>query len=72
MLGVEHYELPAGVIALLGMAEIRRLGMSLHFIADNPGCSWEVAVRPTRPELRPQFVAKNSRVLSAPTGPSVA
>ncbi len=48
VLGVEHYELPAGVIALLGMGEIRRLGMSLDFIASNPGCSWETSVRPAR------------------------
>jgi hypothetical protein len=48
VLGVEHYELSAGVIALLGMGEIRRLGMSLDFIARNPGCSWELAVRPAR------------------------
>jgi hypothetical protein len=48
VLGVEHYELPAGVIALLGMGEVRRLGMSLDFIASNPGCSWETAIRPTR------------------------
>jgi hypothetical protein len=60
VLGVEHYELPAGVIALLGMGEIRRLGMSLDFIAGNPGCSWETAVRParsSRPSLWQRVVA---------------
>ncbi len=60
VLGVEHYELPAGVIALLGMGEIRRLGKSLDFIASNPGCSWETAVRPARsscPSLWQRVVA---------------
>jgi hypothetical protein len=43
--GVEHYELPAGVIALLGMGEVRRLGLSLDYIRDHPGCYWDAAIR---------------------------
>ncbi len=55
VLGVEHNELPAGIIALLGMGEVRRLGMSLDFIASNPGCSWELAVLPARVNSSPSL-----------------
>jgi hypothetical protein len=55
VLGVEHNELPAGVIALLGMGEVRWLGLSLDFIASNPGCSWELEVHPARARSDPSI-----------------
>ena len=36
---VEAGELPAGVVALIGMSDVRRLGLSLDRIAAHPGCS---------------------------------
>jgi hypothetical protein len=40
---VEASGLPAGVVALLGLADVRLLGLSLDQIADAPGCHWEDA-----------------------------
>jgi hypothetical protein len=37
--------LPAGVVALLGVADIRALNLSLDAVIDNPDCIWERAVR---------------------------
>jgi hypothetical protein len=41
---VEPSGLPAGVVALLGVGEIRRLGISLDAVLANPGREWELAV----------------------------
>jgi hypothetical protein len=40
---VNSSELPAGAVALLGVADVRLLGLSLDRIADDPGCHWEDA-----------------------------
>ncbi len=42
---VEPEMLPAGVVALLGVADIQALGISLDAVLSSPGCSWEEAVR---------------------------
>jgi hypothetical protein len=42
---IEAESLPAGVVALLGVADIHRLGLSLDYIADHPGSHWELARR---------------------------
>jgi hypothetical protein len=39
--------LPAGVVALLGVSDVVRLGLSLDYINAHPGCPWERA-RPRR------------------------
>jgi hypothetical protein len=44
---VDGASLPAGVVALLGVADIQLLGLSLDAIAAKPGCHWERA-RPPR------------------------
>jgi hypothetical protein len=36
---VEAVDLPAGVVALIGVADVLRLGLSLDRIAAHPGCS---------------------------------
>ncbi len=40
---VAAQDLPAGVVALLGLSDVRQLGLSLDAIADHPGCHWEDA-----------------------------
>ena len=45
---VDAAALPAGIVALLGVGDIRFLGLSLDAIADQPGCSWDLAKRRTR------------------------
>jgi hypothetical protein len=40
---VDGSSLPAGVVALLGVADIQLLGLSLDAIAEKPGCHWEKA-----------------------------
>jgi hypothetical protein len=40
---VDDSSLPAGVVALLGVADIQLLGLSLDAIAEKPGCHWEQA-----------------------------
>jgi hypothetical protein len=40
---VSAQDLPAGVVALLGLSDVRQLGLSLDAIADHPGCHWEDA-----------------------------
>jgi hypothetical protein len=42
---VDVGNLPAGVVALLGVSDLRRLGLSLDYIADHPGVHWEQARR---------------------------
>jgi hypothetical protein len=42
---VEPEMLPAGVVALLGVADIQVLGISLDVVLASPGCPWEDAVR---------------------------
>jgi hypothetical protein len=44
---VEPNVLPAGVIALLGVADIAALGISLDHVLLSPGCPWEQAVPST-------------------------
>jgi hypothetical protein len=53
VLGVEHYELPAGIVALLGVSEIRRLNLSLDTIMRNPGCCWTLVIAPLSPSSLP-------------------
>ena len=43
---VDETSLPAGVVALLGVADVRSLGLSLDAIAAKPGCHWEQALPP--------------------------
>ncbi len=38
---VEPYMLPAGVVALLGVSDIRRLGLSLDAVMGRPDCFWD-------------------------------
>jgi hypothetical protein len=57
VLGVEHYELPAGIVALLGVSEIRRLNLSLDTIMRNPGCCWTLATAPLSPISLPASTA---------------
>jgi hypothetical protein len=42
-------DLPAGVVALIGVADVRRLGLSLYAILANPGCNWTDALPSRRP-----------------------
>ncbi len=42
---VEHEMLPAGVVALFGVADIRALNISLDTVLLSPDFSWEDAVR---------------------------
>ena len=44
---VEPDMLPAGVIALLGVADVAALGISLDHILSSPGCPWEQALPST-------------------------
>jgi hypothetical protein len=53
---VSQMRLPAGVVVLLGVSDIRRLGLSLDYIAEHPGCYWESA----RP--RPGFLSRMCQV----------
>jgi hypothetical protein len=53
---VSEMRLPAGVVALLEVSDIRRLGFSLDYIAEHPGCYWESA----RP--RPGFLSRMCQV----------
>ena len=41
---VEPHMLPAGVVALLGMTDIRHLGLSLDAVMDRPDCFWDQAI----------------------------
>jgi hypothetical protein len=43
---VNEASLPAGVVALLGVADIQFLDLSLDAIAARPGCHWEQALPP--------------------------
>jgi hypothetical protein len=40
---IEGDNLPAGVVALLGVSDVVRLGLSFDYINTNPGCPWERA-----------------------------
>jgi hypothetical protein len=42
---IDGSNLPAGVVALLGVADIRRLGLSLDYVAEHPGIHWRLARR---------------------------
>ncbi len=35
VLGVEHHDLPAGIVALIGLVEIRRMDLSLDYVLRN-------------------------------------
>ncbi len=41
---IDGSNLPAGVVALLGVADIRRLGLSLDYVAEHPGIPWQQAI----------------------------
>ncbi len=61
VLAVGIQDLPAGVVALIGVADVRRLGLSLDAILANPGCTWTdalVAGQPTRQPAR-SFAAED-------------
>jgi hypothetical protein len=40
---VAAHDLPAGVVALIGLSDVRQLGLSLDAIADHPASHWEDA-----------------------------
>ena len=44
---VEPDMLPAGVIALLGVADVAALGISIDHVLSSPGCPWEQALPST-------------------------
>ncbi len=53
VLAVGIRDLPAGVVALIGVADVRRFGLSLDFILANPGCDWSDALVGRPPVRRP-------------------
>ncbi len=48
---IDGAELPEGVVALIGVADVSVMGLSLDFILANPGCEWTSALR--RPDRSP-------------------
>ncbi len=70
---VEVEELPEGVVALIGVSDVQRLGLSLDRIAAHPGCRLEDA-RPLSGTGRllsglQSFAARVSRFFCERTGP---
>ncbi len=69
------HDLLVGIVALLRMSDIRRLGLSLDYIADHPACVWTLAVlvRPVNPGTTPncfaRFCSWIKRCLSTPLSP---
>ncbi len=68
VLAVGVQDLPAGVVALIGVADVRRLGLSLDAILANPGCNWTDAL-PSRWPAR-GFAAEDLLEQSSSSEPS--